>query len=194
MTYIDEKGYLRDFYGKLVHRQIAYQKMYEGNENKFKDYFKELHVHHIDGDKQNNKVSNLFICSNEDHDRIHREQKRKQKRFQNKRELLKLFKKPEKKEKHKEHICEDCGREINHRGCCLPCNVQRKEYRERKFEEMRSNQKMIKRVRTEEKSYDILVGGIIGFLIGLFYFEWIFIFIIIGMGIGYLCKLKNRNF
>jgi len=97
MTYVDDKGYLRDTYGKLIHRQIAYQKIYEKNQHKYEDYFKKLDVHHVDGDKQNNKVVNLFICSHEDHKRIHKEQKRKLQKFKTKTEINRFLKTKEKK-------------------------------------------------------------------------------------------------
>lgn len=49
----------------LTHRRVAEKavggKIYEGRE-----------VHHIDGDKNNNRPSNLLVVSSEQHRRIHR--------------------------------------------------------------------------------------------------------------------------
>ena len=34
-------------------------------------------VHHIDGNRQNNKLKNLMVCSRQEHARIHKEQRMK---------------------------------------------------------------------------------------------------------------------
>jgi len=70
-TYHDEKGYLRDSYGRLIHRQIAYQQIYCKNREKYSKPFGEYVVHHIDENKKNNDVSNLLIMFPEDHKKIH---------------------------------------------------------------------------------------------------------------------------
>jgi len=44
-------------------------------------------VHHIDGEKQNNSIKNLYICTKEQHNEIHSEQKARLKRFANASEL-----------------------------------------------------------------------------------------------------------
>ncbi len=56
----------------LIHRQIAYHKIYRKNRDKYPLPFKKYVVHHIDGDKLNNDVSNLEIMTEEEHNRLHR--------------------------------------------------------------------------------------------------------------------------
>tara|TARA_R100001594_G_scaffold21525_1_gene41448 strand:- start:45 stop:539 length:495 start_codon:yes stop_codon:yes gene_type:complete len=75
-TYHDEKGYLRDSYGRLIHRQIAYQQIYCKNREKYSKPFGEYVVHHIDENKKNNDVSNLLIMFPEDHKKIHQIEKK----------------------------------------------------------------------------------------------------------------------
>jgi hypothetical protein len=64
--YRDRWGYMRFRYtNKLVHRDIA-----ETNLGRALESWE--FVHHIDGNKCNNKPDNLLICSWEDHNAIHR--------------------------------------------------------------------------------------------------------------------------
>jgi len=147
MSYEDRNGYLRDSYGDLIHRSVAYQELYKSN-----DYdlpFRELDVHHIDTNKKNNNSDNLLICSREDHDKIHKEQKNNRKKFKNKEEIdkflegyeLKEFNRLQKEHKekmkkareNKEYECGECGRAISHRGNCLPCNTKLKKEREERL-------------------------------------------------------------
>lgn len=71
MSYVDDMGYLRDSYGKLIHRKIAFQKIYQKNRRDYSLPFKEYIIHHRDGDKLNNKISNLQIMTQEEHQREH---------------------------------------------------------------------------------------------------------------------------
>jgi len=73
-TYIDEGGYLRFIddntpYSNLVHRQIAYELIY--NSDEYQHHFSEYEVHHKDHNKLNNSVSNLEILTTEEHMNVH---------------------------------------------------------------------------------------------------------------------------
>ena len=70
-----------------------------------------------------------------------------------------------KKEKRKKYLCEDCGRKINHRGCCLDCNKERKEYRE-KLEQGIQKEQISKKITLKQRSLRILGGmfALIAFL------------------------------
>lgn len=56
----------------LIHRRVAYHKIYRKNRDKYPLPFKKYVVHHIDGDKLNNDVSNLEIMTEEEHNKLHR--------------------------------------------------------------------------------------------------------------------------
>lgn len=65
-SYQDKRGYLRfRDSNKLVHRYVAEKKLGRALENW------EV-VHHVDGNKLNNRHANLEVCSREEHDAIHR--------------------------------------------------------------------------------------------------------------------------
>lgn len=66
---IDDKGYYRDGYQKLIHRQVAYNYIYSYPE--YPHRFGEYDVHHIDRNKLNNSVNNLQILTREQHIKIH---------------------------------------------------------------------------------------------------------------------------
>lgn len=68
--HLDQRGYYRNGYGRLVHRIVAYNFLY--------DYplvhplrFGEYDVHHIDRNKLNNHPGNLQILTREEHKREH---------------------------------------------------------------------------------------------------------------------------
>lgn len=64
--YIDEKGYERFSDSDTpVHRYVASKKI----GRPIRSY--EV-VHHIDGNKRNNNPQNLLVCTQDEHDRIHR--------------------------------------------------------------------------------------------------------------------------
>lgn len=71
-TYKDDRGYKRyKDNDNLVHREKAYKKIYLKKKRKYPSKFGEYVVHHIDGNKLNNKANNLFICTVDHHRRIH---------------------------------------------------------------------------------------------------------------------------
>lgn len=69
MAYEDDKGYLRDSDKKLVHRKIAYEHIY--NKDIYPLPFSEYAVHHINGNKQDNRVSNLQLLTWRAHNALH---------------------------------------------------------------------------------------------------------------------------
>jgi len=77
IMYIDDKGYLRFRDSKkLVHRWIAYNKIYKPNENYYKERYPEhsfaqLQVHHKNFKKRENQPVNLEILTRKEHQKIH---------------------------------------------------------------------------------------------------------------------------
>lgn len=71
---IDKNGYKRGQHkhSDLIHRQIAYSEIYLKNRNEYPLKFHKYVIHHIDGNKLNNDVSNLQILTKEEHEAIHR--------------------------------------------------------------------------------------------------------------------------
>jgi len=66
ITYVDENGYKRFLDSNvLVHRYVANKKLGRWIN-------KDEVVHHIDGNKKNNNRENLLVCTQDEHDRIHR--------------------------------------------------------------------------------------------------------------------------
>jgi len=71
-TYLDEKGYLRfNDSGNLVHRWVAYNKIYKPTKRKYSMKFRNYQVHHKDGNKLNNNPINLQVVSVSKHKSIH---------------------------------------------------------------------------------------------------------------------------
>ncbi len=70
---IDDRGYIRNGYGRLIHRDVAYHYHYKkGFQNgKYKMRFRYYDVHHVDEDKTNNSPKNLQILTRAEHRRIH---------------------------------------------------------------------------------------------------------------------------
>ena len=68
-SYIDDRGYE---HSDLVSRQLAYKYIYRKNRHKYPLRFSEYVVHHIDGNKRNNHISNLMVLTPEEHAKIHK--------------------------------------------------------------------------------------------------------------------------
>lgn len=69
----DERGYLRGNpeHSDLISRQIAFEKIYQPNRNKYPLPFTKYVVHHKDRDKLNNSQRNLDIVTPKEHNKIH---------------------------------------------------------------------------------------------------------------------------
>ena len=70
MAYRDNHGYQREP-SNLVHRHRAYHHIYLKNRKKYPLPFEAYEVHHIDGDKNNNRMDNLAVLTPEQHDKAH---------------------------------------------------------------------------------------------------------------------------
>jgi len=116
MTYSDKRGYERE-HSNLVHRHRAYHHIYLKDRKKYPLPFSAYEVHHIDGNKKNNRMDNLAVLTPEQHDKAHE-------LLDEALELLKLERKRINKEKTL--FCIDCNRKINHLGRCLICNLKAK--------------------------------------------------------------------
>lgn len=68
--HMDNKGYMRDGYGVLVHRKVAFNYIY--NKHTYPLRFGAYDIHHIDRNKTNNNPSNLQILTREQHKAIHK--------------------------------------------------------------------------------------------------------------------------
>lgn len=69
--HMDKNGYYRDESGNLIHRTIAYEEIYLRNKHKYPLPFSAYIVHHKNKDKTDNRLSNLKILTQEEHERIH---------------------------------------------------------------------------------------------------------------------------
>jgi hypothetical protein len=72
MSYKDKKGYKRE-HSNAVHRHRAYHHIYLKNRKKYPLPFSAYEVHHIDGDKTNNRMNNLDVLTPDEHDKKHDE-------------------------------------------------------------------------------------------------------------------------
>lgn len=70
MAYKDKHGYYREP-SDAVHRHRAYHYIYLKDKKKYPLPFEAYEVHHIDGDKTNNRMNNLAILTPEEHDEAH---------------------------------------------------------------------------------------------------------------------------
>ena len=68
---LDHRGYERDGYGKLIHRKVAYNCLYD-YPHTYNKRFGEYDIHHTDGNKLNNSPENLKILTRDEHKAIHR--------------------------------------------------------------------------------------------------------------------------
>lgn len=67
--YKDNHGYIRETkeHSNAWHRKVAYYKIYLKNREKYPLPFGEYEIHHIDGNKTNNEISNLAVLTPEEH-------------------------------------------------------------------------------------------------------------------------------
>ncbi|MBS3078917.1 HNH endonuclease [Candidatus Pacearchaeota archaeon] len=72
MTYKDKLGYKRK-HSNAVHRHRAYHYIYLKDRKKYPLPFEAYEIHHIDGDKNNNRMDNLAVLTPEEHDKAHEE-------------------------------------------------------------------------------------------------------------------------
>jgi hypothetical protein len=72
--YKDHRGYMRNGWKDLIHRNVAYKHHYD--RNKFRMPFSKYDVHHKDQNKLNNSPKNLQILTRKQHDAIHRKLRR----------------------------------------------------------------------------------------------------------------------
>ncbi len=64
----DSRGYERDGYDKLVHRNVAYRQLFNGS---YAKRFGSYDIRHIDKNKLNNHPSNLKILTRDEHKKEH---------------------------------------------------------------------------------------------------------------------------
>ena len=74
MPYKDKNGYNREP-SNLIHRHRAYHHIYLKDRKKYPMSFEAYEVHHIDGDKNNNRMDNLAVLTPEQHDKAHEKMK-----------------------------------------------------------------------------------------------------------------------
>lgn len=75
-------------------REIAKKYIYDLHRDKYPRPFNSYVVHHINGKTLNDSPENLYICTQEEHNKIHREQIKNRKKFQSSLELDNFLKGP----------------------------------------------------------------------------------------------------
>ena len=65
----DARGYYRNGYGRLVHRDTAFKCLY--SYPKYPLRFREYDIHHKDRNKKNNHPDNLAILTRDEHKKAH---------------------------------------------------------------------------------------------------------------------------
>lgn len=153
------------------HRQIAFEEIYEDNEEDFRFPFREYVVHHIDTDPKNYSVDNLYLCTEENHNRIHKEQKRTKKKFKNVSEIDNFLIKRQKEEEREEIR-----------------KARKKERREPDYSEYNLAQSSRRVQRTQREQIDLNPFGLFGSWLGLIWaigyvnnvyegsLQWIFLY------------------
>jgi hypothetical protein len=216
---LDDNGYpIGDIkHSKLIHRQIAFNEIYVLNRQKYPLLFEEYIVHHINGDKENFALRNLYLCEQETHKIIHSEQKRLRRKFLNASQIDRHLINYDKKlieaeidrdkieEKKKEEIkrlkeikkksnCLDCGREIKHKGRCITCNIQRKAEREREEEKQIPKKHIKKKSKFELFIYDLLVFSVwVVVLLLLFPKLDLFMIILISFFVAWVIRIIRKE-
>jgi len=67
---LDSRGYLRNGFGRLIHRDIAYRFLYNfPHQHPLR--FSEYQIHHKDLNKLNNAIENLEILTPQQHKKVH---------------------------------------------------------------------------------------------------------------------------
>ena len=69
--HLDTNGYWRDKFNQLIHRSIAYKKIYLESPEDYPLPFEKYVIHHINKDKQDNRVSNLKVETPYEHNYRH---------------------------------------------------------------------------------------------------------------------------
>ena len=64
-VYVDDNGYERNGYGRLIHRKVAFENDYK--KGSYPKKFREYDVHHKDRNKKNNSLGNLQILTKKEH-------------------------------------------------------------------------------------------------------------------------------
>jgi len=143
----DNNGYP---HSTAIHRQIAYKKIYLKDKDRYTLPFSKYVVHHIDTNKENFDVRNLYICTEEEHNAIHQKQKDNLKKFKGRKEIDNFLKtyipKGQKKLEYntpteKIYSCFDCGKKTYYYGRCNEC--QRKMLSEEDYDRMGKDDKEI---------------------------------------------------
>lgn len=86
--FINKNGYSEgNQHSDLISRKVAYEQIYLKNRDKYPLRFSQYIIHHINGEKLNNSIMNLYICTTKEHNQIHNEQIKNKKRFKSSREI-----------------------------------------------------------------------------------------------------------
>ena len=67
--HLDNNGYYRNGYGRLVHRDVAFRYLYDYPNHHLR--FREYDIHHKDRNKLNNNLDNLEVLTREEHKKKH---------------------------------------------------------------------------------------------------------------------------
>jgi predicted nucleic acid-binding Zn ribbon protein len=91
--FINKNGYSEgNQHSDLISRKVAYEQIYLKNRDKYPLRFSQYIIHHINGEKLNNSITNLYICTTKEHNQIHNEQIKNKKRFKSSNEINSFLK------------------------------------------------------------------------------------------------------